>query len=541
MAILTIDKKEFEKDIGKLTDEMQNKISMFGTPLENFNDKEIQIEIFPNRPDLLSYQNFKLSFLSYLGKKTGLKKLKINKPEKNYEVNIDSSVSKVRPYTVCAIVKNLKFNDKRIKEIIDVQEKLHITLGRKRKKAAIGIYPLEKIKLPISYKAINPDKIKFQPLEFPSELTGRQILSKHPAGRNYGDLLKDKDKYPVFIDANNEVLSMPPIINSHKTGKIGFDTKDVFIECSGFDLNTLNKILNIVVLTLNGIGGSVYQMNLKYSGKKFLTPNFTPEKNKLFLENANKLLGLELKEKDVKKLLEKMGHEYKSGNVLSPAWRTDILHEVDLIEDIAIAYGYDKLIPEIPEISTIGEVDSKEKVKQKIAQVLVGLNLLETSSYHLINKDTLKKISPNIRDFIKIKNSKTEYEFLRKDLSSYLLKILSENVDVEYPQELFQIGKIFNNYDEEEHLSIILAPGNFTKLKQILEYLGRMLDVKFEITLPQEIPGYFIEGRVGQINLNDKVLGFLGEVNPRILRNFKLKMPASLLEINLKDILNQPK
>lgn len=537
MAILTISKKEFEKDIGKLNDEMQNKIALFGTPLEKINDKEIQIEIFPNRPDLLSYQNFKLSFLSYLGRRTN-KKIKINKPEKNYEVNIESSVNKVRPYTVCAIVKNLKFNDERIKEIIDVQEKLHITLGRKRKKAAIGIYPLEKIKLPISYKALSPEKIKFQPLDFPSELNGRQILSQHPTGRDYGNLLKNVNKYPVFVDANNEILSMPPIINSHKTGKISLNTKDVFVECSGFDLNTLNRILNIIVLTLNGMKGEVYQMKLKYSSKKILTPDFSPEKMKISLENVNKLLGLKLAEKEIKRLLEKMGHEYKSNVVFTSSTRNDILHEVDLIEDIAIAYGYDNFIPEIPNIAGIGEVDSKERIKEKIAEILTGLGLLETSSYHLINKETIKKTSFNSKNFIKIKNSKTEYEFLRKDLSGYLLKILGENVDVEYPQELFQIGRIFNDYEEEDHLAIILTPGNFTRLKQIVGYLGRMLNIKFEITSPESIPKYFISGRTAQINLNDKAIGFFGEIHPKILKNFKLKMPASLLEIDLNEILN---
>ncbi|MEK6873282.1 MAG: phenylalanine--tRNA ligase subunit beta [Nanoarchaeota archaeon] len=540
MTILTIPKKRFEKDIGKIDDSMQDRIAMFGTPVEYVNDEEIAIEIFPNRPDLLAYQNYKFSFLSFLGKNTGLKKLNINKPEKNYQVIIDKYVKDVRPYTVCAVVKNLKFDDEKIKEIIDIQEKLHLTLGRKRKKAAIGIYPMEKIKLPISYEAKNPKDVKFIPLEETREMNGLQILQRNSTGREYAYLLEGMDKYPFFIDANNEIMSMPPIINSDKTGKISIDTKEIFIECSGFDINTLNKILNILCFAFAEIGGKVYQMNLKYGGKTIVSPNVEPVKMKLSLENTNKMLGLKLKENDVKKLLEKMGYSYSSGNVLVPAYRNDVLHEVDLIEDVAIAYGYDNFVPGIPEISTSGEINNKEIFKEKISEILIGLGLLETSSYHLTTKEfQLNKINKK-HEVIEIKDSKTEYNILRNDLSHYLFKIFYENSDVEYPQDIFQIGKVFilDNKDikEEERLAIGLAPGNFTRLKQISDYLGNNLGKDFSFSIPKSFPEQFVEGRVAEINLDGKALGYFGEVHPKILKNFKIKMPVALLEINIEKL-----
>ena len=134
MAVISLNKKQFEKEIGKLDEKMRDRIAMFGTPIEAINQEEIQIEVFPNRPDLLSYQGFKRSFFAFLGKKTGLKKYKLHKPEKDYQVIIDSSVKDIRPYTACAIVKGLRLDDEKIKELIDIQEKLHITIGRKRKK-----------------------------------------------------------------------------------------------------------------------------------------------------------------------------------------------------------------------------------------------------------------------------------------------------------------------------------------------------------------------------------------------------------------------
>jgi len=537
MASTVFPRKQFEKEIGKLDEKMQNRIAMFGTPLERFDDNEIEIEVFPNRPDLLSYHGFKRAFLGFLGKQTGLKEYKVNKPEKNYSVTIDSSVKDVRPYIACAIIKGLKFDDDKIKEIVDIQEKLHLTLGRKRKKAAIGIYPLEKIKLPITFKALEPDKIKFIPLETEREMSGLQILQRHPKGREYANLLAGKAKFPIFVDSENNVLSMPPIINSQKTGKITDETTDVFVECSGFDFEVLSRCLNIIVTNLADMGGKIYQMELVEGKTKKVTPNLTNEKMKIDLQNTNNLLGLNLTEKELKELAEKMGLNYNKGNVEIPPWRVDILHEVDLIEDVAIAYGYERFIPEIPKIATVGKENEREIIKRKIGQVLAGLNILEVSNYHLTNKrEQFKKMSMLEEDFIELEESKTEYNIMRKDLSHYLLKILSENVDSEYPQKIFELGKVFSQSGEEEHLSLAITPGNFTEARQILEYLLRMINLEVRILESDKFPSYFIDGRVAAIKIENKTIGYLGEIHPRILKNWKIKMPVSLFEINLEEI-----
>jgi len=320
MANVKINRKLFEKEIGKIDEKMQDKISLMGTPVYSISNDEIEIEIYPNRPDLLSYQGFKRAFLAFLGKEKGTKEYKINPPKKDYLVTIDSSVKNIRPYTACAIVSELKLDNDKIKEIIDIQEKLHITLGRKRKKLAIGIYPLEKIKLPITFKALDPEKIRFTPLESEKEMSGLEILEKHPTGKEYASLLAGKPKFPIFIDAENKILSMPPIINSNLTGKVDENTKEIFIECSGFDFEILKKCLNILVVALADMGGKIYQMELRYA-KKEVTPNLNPEKIKISLENTNKLLGLNLKEKEIGELLEKMGHKYVNKTVETPAWR----------------------------------------------------------------------------------------------------------------------------------------------------------------------------------------------------------------------------
>ena len=543
MAIINLNKKQFEKEIGKLDKKMQDKIAMFGTPIEKITNEEIQVEIFPNRPDMLSYQGFKRSFLSFSGKKIGVKKYKISKPKKDYKVIIDSSVKNVRPYTACAIVKGLKLNDEKIKEIIEIQEKLHITIGRKRKKIAIGIYPLEKIKLPITFKALEPDKIKFIPLEIDKEMSGLQILQRHPAGRDYAHLLVGRAKFPIFIDAEKNILSMPPIINSQLTGKITEKTKDIFIECSGFDFSVLKKCLNIIVTSLADMSGKIYQMELIYR-KKEITPDLTLEKTKISLENTNKLLGLNLNEKQLSKLIEKMGHNYNKGIVKTPAWRTDILHEVDLIEDVAIAYGYENFTPEIPKISNIGQENVKEIIKRKISEIFSGLKMLEVSNYHLTNKkDEFTKMGifkKQEKDFIEVEESKTDYSILRKYLTPYLLKNLSENIDSEYPQSIFEIGKVFQlngeKINEKENLAVAIAPGNFTEIKQIIEYLFKMANMEIKFKESEEFPPHFIEGRVANIKINNKEIGFAGEIHPKILKNWKIKMPVAVFEIELEEV-----
>ena len=249
-----------------------------------------------------------------------------------------------------------------------------------------------------------------------------------------------------------------------------------------------------------------------------------------------------------------MGIGYEKGNkkeknqatALIPAYRTDILHEVDLSEEVAIAYGYDNFNPEIPQISTIAQEDSTAIFKRKITEILIGLNLLEISTYHLSTKEKqFKKIG--IKEFkqhmIEIENSKTENNILRNSLLANSINILSENSDASYPQKIFELGKVFENVNtsdvgisEKEKLCISLCyeKANFTELKQILDYLMRMLEKDYEIE-ETENPS-FIKGRCGNIIINKKSVGIIGEISPTILKNNKIKMPVSSLEINIKEL-----
>lgn len=550
MPTIILNKTEFEKLVGKELplEELKDRISMLGTDLEKIEDDKIHVEIFPNRPDLLSEQGFARAFSSFIGIKTGLREYNVK--ESGKKLIIEPSVKEVRPYTACAIVKNLLFNEEKIREIIQIQEKLHVTYGRNRKKAAIGIYPLEKITFPITYKADTPNNIKFKPLESEQEMTGLQILSKHKTGKEFAHLLEGKDKFPFFIDANNKILSMPPIINSDNTGRITEETKEIFIECSGHNLFYLKKCLNILISALYGMGGKVYGVNIKDSkDSSFVSPDMSFEEREFKIEDIEKTLGIKITENELKKYFSKMGLGFikkKNKNfALIPPYRTDILHWIDLAEEVAIAYGYNNFEPEIPEISTIGEENSLDKSKKIISNILAGLGLLETSSFYLTTKKNIKKMHYEFNDFIEVEDSKTERDVLRMDLLTNHLQILSENSDSVYPQRIFEMGRVFSKDEKSETgiketekliISLINEEIRFTDLKQIFEHLLRMLDKKYEIKETQN--NNFIEGRVGVIIIDEKEIGFIGEVAPRVLKNWKIKTPVVAMEVKLESLVD---
>ena len=544
MPTVKLNKTVFQKLVGRQLsdDELRERIPMIGTDLEGIDGDEISVEIFPNRPDMLSEQGFARAFSTFIGVKPGIRKYSVK--SSGSKVVIDKSVKDVRPFTACAIVKKIEFNDERIREIIQIQEKLHVTFGRNRKKLAIGIYPLEKIKLPIKYFAEDPNKVKFQPLEFPREITALQILSQHPTGREYAHLLEGKDKFPFFADATGSILSMPPVINSHNTGKVSNETKEIFIECSGFDFNTCNICLNIIVTALADMGGEIYSMDLEYGDGRKVTPDLEPRKVKLDVPVINRLLGLRLSEQNLVDLLAKMGYGFSTGFVLVSAYRADVLHMVDLAEDVAVAYGYDHFEPEIPRVATIGSEAGIEVLKRKVGEILSGLGLLETSTYNLSNADDQNiRMGTNL-ELVELESAvNIEYNVLRAWMLPSLMKVLSDNKSKEYPQQVFESNVCFRIDDKSDtgvgelmRLAVtICGPEfDFTRIKQVLDFLMYSLGAKYE-SRETEHPS-FIPGRVARISVSGTDIAYIGEVHPQVLSDWGLEMPVAAFELNLTDL-----
>ena len=351
-------------------------------------------------------------------------------------------------------------------------------------------------------------------------------------------------KYPFFIDAKDNVMCMLPYTNSHDTGKIDEKTTQVFIECTGTDLNNVHYALNIFVTMFADMGADIFSLDIKYPDKTITTPNLKPTKMKIDLKYVNDWLGLNLKENELKKYLERMGFGYENKIALIPSYRPDVIHQVDLAEDVAIAYGYENFKEEIPTKGTTAKEDVFEKFRKKVVNVLIGLNLLETSSYHLSNnKVQFKMMKQKTEDCVQLANSLSEeYNILRYNMLANLMQILKENTHNEYPQNIFESGKVFKlgetetGVHEQNNLSVVLCNKDvdYTKIRQVLDCLFRAVGLEYNIK-ETEHPS-FIPGRAGKVVVNKKELGVIGEVHPQVITNFEVEMPIAAFEINLSEL-----
>ncbi len=542
MPTVILNKTVLEKLVGKklALDQLKDRISMLGTDLEKIENNEIHVEVFPNRPDMLSEQGFARALSSFIGAKPGLRKYNIRKS--GLKVIIDPSVA-MRPYTACAIVKNIHFTEERLQEIIQMQEKLALTHGRNRKKSAYGIYPLDNIHFPIQYIAKDPADVIFQPLGFDRKIAASQVEELHPKGKEYKDIAKGWKKYPFFIDSRENVLSMLPYTNSEDTGKVDTTTKNIFVECSGTDLANVTVALNMFAAMFADMGGDVYSIEMAYPTKTITTPNLTSQKMKMDISYINKRLGLSLDEKEVKVLLARMGYGYSDGCALIPAYRADILHPVDLMEDIAIAYGYENFHADIPNVATIGEENPLAVLHRSLRDILIGFGLMEVTNYSLLTKEEIYDKMKHRGPAISLKNSLGEHTHLRPALLPSLMKTLSENQHNEYPQNIFELGQTFVpdkitdiGIEECEHLAVALCheTSDFTGIRQILDALAHQLNIS--LTIKECAHPSFIHGRSAEVLFRKESIGFIGEIHPSILEQWNLTAPVAVFEINMEKL-----
>jgi len=498
-----------------------------------------------NRPDLLSVEGIARELKGSLGKEKGLAKYTLNRSD--FVLNAGNVGA--RSEIVCAVIKNIKLDDFAIKQIIQLQEKLCEGYGRKRKEAAVGIYDFDKIKWPILYKQANPDSVKFIPLEMNEELTLRQILARHPTGRDYAKLLENESEYPLIIDSADEVLSMPPIINSNYSGKVTESTKNLFVEVTGFDREKIMLALNIVIAALADRNGEIYSVTINKSGKKFASPEFKTKKKTLSVEDVNERLGLNLSAAQIVSLLEKARYSAKANKnkieVETPFYRADIIHTVDIIEDIAIAYGYHNFSVEEPKIFTVGSTLEDTKLSNKVANLMAGLEFQEIMSFVMSNKEDLfKKMDLKEESIIEIENPASQtYSGLRNWLLPSLMNMLSQNTTKNYPQKIFEIGNAVMLNEKSEVKSdtvpkfsaaIASNSANFTDIKQVLDYIMKNLGLEYEFVKSKH--SSLIEGRCGEIIINKKKIGILGEVSPKVLSNWNIDVPVAVFEIDVSKI-----
>ncbi|MFQ6020715.1 MAG: phenylalanine--tRNA ligase subunit beta [Candidatus Aenigmatarchaeota archaeon] len=537
MVVVEISKQDLLNLIGKeLTNkELENNLFLLKIESKISNDA-IECELNPDRPDMFSVEGIARALKTFLRIDHGIPKYDVA----DSKVVLNKEKAEVRPEIACGIVKNIELTDELVKSLMQIQEKLHMTIGRDRKKVAIGVHDYDKIRPPLVYKDV--EDIKFIPLQETKEMSVKEILEKHPKGRDYAHLVKDK--YPMILDQEG-VISFPPIINSERT-KVTKNTKNLFIDVTGTDEKAVNQVLNIMVCNIAERGGKI--RTVKVSRKK--TPNLEPEKLTIDVEYIDNLLGLGLNENEIKEFLERMGFgvtKYKGGkiNVLIPGFRSDILHAVDIIEDVAIGYGYDKIEPVLPKIATIGSLSKIEKFSTKIRELMIGLGFQEVMNFVLSNKENNFNKMNISEDAIEILNPvSSEYNICRTWILPSLMKVLAANKHREYPQKIFEIGDVILINQEQEtkantirKISGVISydNANLTEMKSIVETVLKNLGCK--CTIKEYNHSSFIETRIGEIFINEDSVGFFGEIHPEILNNWRLEKPVIAFEIDIEKLI----
>lgn len=541
MTVISMDFNDLKTLIGKDIEkgEFFSKIQLIGGDVERIDGDQIDVEFFPDRPDLFCVEGVARAIRAYLGFEKGLKRYEIGKSD--VVIKVEKSVKNVRPYIVCGLVRNIEMSDYLVKSLMDLQEKLHFSLGRKRKKASIGVHDFNNVKPPFTYIGVEPKSIRFVPLAKTQEMDLKEILQYHEKGIEYAHLLKDKEKYPIIIDANSEVLSFPPIINGTLT-TVTEKTENIFIDVTGLDYNAINYCLNIVSTALAERNGKIESCKIIYDDKVIITPNLKPRKREVEQSYVNKLIGTNLSIEEIINFLEKMGFgaraNEKNLKVSIPAYRTDIMHEIDLVEEIAIGYGIDRLEGILPKEMTFGKSRALENLCSNLRNLVIGLGFNEVMTLTLSSKnDQFDKMGIKEKMCVILKNPiSMDYNILRVSLIPSLLNILKANKHRELPQKIFEIGDVVINAKNVRKLGalVIHSKASFTESKSIAEAILREFNTDYKIK-PKKHES-FIDGRCAGIDLNGKEIGYFGELHPKVITAFELSHPIIAIEMKIENI-----
>lgn len=526
MVVVEFGYDEMKKLVDLPLKEMVEGLSSLGAPSEyEPNTKKIVSELTPNRPDWYSMEGLARALRAYYKKKHSDYAIR----KSDYKVVVDPSVSKVRPYTVCGVVKGLEFNDQRIRDVVLLQEKLLATLGRRVKKFGVGVYPLHSIKFPIRYTTMKPEKIRYVPLGYEKEMSAEEILENHKKGKQYGDLIRNFKEYPVFVDAEKRIMCLIPIVNSAETGKVDESTTGVFVEVTGNDIHACKAALNILVCTFADMGGEIYQVALQYEKESFLSPDLSERKMKLDLKEVNKILGSDFTEKQVAALLQKMDYVYEKGAVSIPPYRADVLGLVDVVEDIAIAYGYNNFEKTVPDFFSSGE---KIDPHAEADRVMRGMGFLEISTFILTNKEKLQAVGWNGKS-VEISNpSNVEYTTIRPTLVADMLDVFATNKMKGLPQKFYEFGLVQNERTERKLIfGIMDKEVKFSDARGYLQTLARELGLGFVL----EKQGYVLfEDEISCAVLSkNKKMGVFGKVRKPVLEKFGLGFDVYVCELSL--------
>ena len=537
MPVLKIYFSRFERMTGLSKEKILDRLPYLGLDIEGTEKDSVRIEYNPNRPDFSTDYGIARAMRGLVGKEVGVKQY--HAVAGKAQVIADKSLAKVRPFIACAVARNLKLDDETIRQLISMQEDLHNGLGRKRRKVAIGLHDLVAIKFPAYYSA-KDENFSFTPLGSEDQMTVGEILKLTEMGRAYGHILADTKAYPMLFDSNGVVLSFPPIINGTKT-KVETSTRDLFIDVTSTDARLGNEALAIVCCALADAGATIESVTVSHGKAKTLTPALAPSKMKFDGKLAEAITGLSLTKAETKDALRRSRLDLDAkGFAVIPCYRVDILHQVDLAEEVVIGYGLDKMTSSYPPSSDAGQLDPKVNFVEGVCLTMAEEGFNETMNFDLVDDVILyRNFGRSSEQKLEVDNPRTtEHSVLRDSLLPSLMAVLGRNTKNEYPQRVFEAGTVFlrvgSGLAEATSIAALSAhsSSSFTEAKMHLEALVKKHFGEAADTRPGS-HWAFAEGRCAEALIRGTSLGYLGEVKPSALAAFGLDVPVCGFELDL--------
>ena len=521
--------------------EISDTLPFLGLDIESDDRSDnVRIEYSPNRPDYSIEYGVALGLQGLLGLKTGSIKFDIETSDR-YSMSVDPKISPIRPFVTGIVAKNGKVDDKLIEQLMIMQEDLHLGLGRRRKKAAIGIHDLDKVSFPLVYTATTKDH-KFVPLHSQEELTISEILTNTKIGMDYAPILGQSPLVPIILDANQNTVSFPPVINGTVT-TVTPATTNLLVDITGMNKKDIEDVLSIVSIILQTAGFTLESIDISGAGNS--TPKLEQRVMTVDTTTINETLGLNLDTAKILSCLQKSRLDaYSQGtNIVCaiPAYRFDIFGPMDLVEEVALGYGIGNLEPVLHPSQTLGQVNPVSLQLRSLDKVMVGLGYLEALNSSLTSKRVLyDMVSRDDAKLVSVLDSKSkEHTILRDSLLPGMIENLSRNIHESYPQRMFETGTVFIVNDavsEKIHLSCTSAhkDANFTEIKSILE---SALNIGFgiKVEVKTALHPVFEKGHCADIIFNGQSIGVIGKIDSKIIENYRIRVPVVGFEISLTD------
>lgn len=437
-----------------------------------------------------------------------------------------SQTTLIRPLVSCAVLRNIKFTKARYESFIALQDKLHSNLARQRTLVSIGTHDLDKIKGPFRYTALPPRDISFVPLNQTQEMDGEELMEFYEKDRHLGKFLhiiRDSPVYPVIYDSNDVVLSLPPIINGDRS-KITLDTKNVFIEITATDKTKVEIVNHILITMFSEYCAEPFTIEpvhiiSDHNNETRDEPNLTPKHFTADVSYLNACTGLSLTPQQQCDLLKRMCDFAKPSksnpkselDVFIPVTRADILHQADIMEDLAVAYGFNKLPRYYPNrsaavaaplpINKLSDIVRAEAAMAGWTEVMPLILCSHDENFAWLNRKDDGKTA------IRLQNPKSqEYQIVRTSLLPGLLLSIQNNKHRPIPLKIFEVSDVgFKDESRERktrnerHFAALFygKTSGFEVVHGLLDRVMLMLNMEF-LDLEEghesvENDGYWIE------------------------------------------------